>query len=436
MASYIPYETYKPTSDIWDGISPAHWEELPNKTFLKIKKNIVGGRSADLQLLSLTLNGVICRDRDSGEGKFPESFDGYQEVDIGDLIFCLFDVDETPRTIGLSDYCGMITSAYTVMKPTDLANSKFLYYYYLHHDFQKSLKPFYSGLRKVVQKDLFKSVKIPMPPIEEQNKIAVFLDTETRKVSDLITKQERLIELLIEKRDADSLDYLRSIGEAAGKAKDSNIPNLGLVDSEWTVTHIKRLARTISKGTTPTTLGAEFTDSGVRFLKGENITFGKVEPSPEFWISENTHILMSRSALNAGDILVVIAGTVGKSAVLSQSLLPANTSQAIAFIRPFDTEVSEWINFWLSLSITKELMSLGTVKTAQPNISMENLGNIPIALPPIRSISEILSVIDQRNKKIDLLIERSVTSIKLLKERYESLISSAVTGKIDVRELA
>jgi type I restriction enzyme S subunit len=110
------YDTYKPSGVAWLGDIPEHWEALSNKHIFKLKKNLVGKKSGDFVLLSLTLNGVIKRDMENPQGKFPAEFNTYQEVNNGDFIFCLFDVEETPRTVGLSNYDGMITGAYTVME--------------------------------------------------------------------------------------------------------------------------------------------------------------------------------------------------------------------------------------------------------------------------------------------------------------------------------
>src|SRR5688572_6715601 len=113
------YEAYKDSGVDWLGQIPEHWETLANKYIFKLKKNLVGKRSGDFTLLSLTLNGVIKRDMENPQGKFPAEFNTYQEVEKGDFIFCLFDVEETPRTVGLSNFEGMITGAYTVMEIND-----------------------------------------------------------------------------------------------------------------------------------------------------------------------------------------------------------------------------------------------------------------------------------------------------------------------------
>ncbi len=110
-----PYQKYKDSGLPWLGQVPEHWNLIPNRGLIKRRKILVGERHRNYQLLSLTKQGVIVRDVASGKGKFSADMGTSQEVRDGDLIFCLFDVPETPRTVGLSCHDGMITGAYTVL---------------------------------------------------------------------------------------------------------------------------------------------------------------------------------------------------------------------------------------------------------------------------------------------------------------------------------
>ncbi len=164
----LRYERYKDSGVQWlgDGI-PEHWEALANKFIFNLKKNQVGKKSADYVLLSLTLKGIVIRNLENG-GKFPAEFDTYQEVKKGDFVFCLFDVEETPRCVGLSDYNGMITGAYTVMEPNENFDRSFLYYFYLNLDADKRMKPLYTGLRNTISKDNFFAFKPLFPHFQNK----------------------------------------------------------------------------------------------------------------------------------------------------------------------------------------------------------------------------------------------------------------------------
>jgi type I restriction enzyme S subunit len=187
--SFPRYEQYKDSGEGWLSEVPAHWQLMPNKAFLLNTNDLVGTNSSDFILLSLTLSGVIVRDIESGKGKFPAEFDSYKAVESKDLVFCLFDLDETPRTIGLANHAGMITGAYEVLRCRPLALPSYICYFYLHVDEFKGLRPWYTGLRKVVRRDTFMSIKLALPPMDEQKTIASFLDRETAKIDALIEQR-------------------------------------------------------------------------------------------------------------------------------------------------------------------------------------------------------------------------------------------------------
>lgn len=184
------------------GQVPNNWEVAALRRSLRLKKRVVGQAWAGYQLLSLTKRGVIFRDTSENHGKFPESFASYQVVEVGDMVCCLFDIDETPRTVGHSTIRGMITGAYSVFGCEDQATAKYLYYLLLHVDEVKGLRPYYSGLRKTVRPPEFLSIRMPLPPREEMVRITSFIESEMAKIDALRSLTERSIQLLKERRSA------------------------------------------------------------------------------------------------------------------------------------------------------------------------------------------------------------------------------------------
>jgi len=184
------------------GLVPEHWDLSPVRRALRLAKRTVGQRHENFKLLSLTTRGVIERDISENFGKFPESFDTYQEVRPGNFVFCLFDIDETPRTVGVSEIAGMITGAYAVFDCLLPRYAQYLYYLFLHLDNCKGLKPFYTGLRKTIRPPKFASIRIPFPPEDEAVRIGEHIESQTSKIDELIARTERSIDLLREKRAA------------------------------------------------------------------------------------------------------------------------------------------------------------------------------------------------------------------------------------------
>lgn len=186
----------------WLGEVPEHWEVVPNKSMMTRCKELVGEKWSTTSLLSLTKKGVILRDIESGDGKYPADFGTYQEVATNDIVFCLFDIDETPCTVGIAKHDGMITGAYTVLRCHADSSPEYITYFYLHIDSFKGLRPFYTGLRKVVRPPTFMSIKMPRPPHAEQTAIATFIDDKKDKIDRLVSEAESVIILLQERRTA------------------------------------------------------------------------------------------------------------------------------------------------------------------------------------------------------------------------------------------
>ena len=189
----------KDYSSLISSLCPDHWKIVRNKSFLSLTGEKVGKKASEYVLLSLTTKGVIVRDIESGKGKFPKDFDTYQIVKPNELVFCLFDIDETPRTVGLVETEGMLTGAYTAFKVhTELANPEYIYNYYLCVDNIKALKPYYSGLRKTVRADKFQQIYMPLPPLDEQQAIVAYIEEKCEKIDKLASELQSEIDYLKE----------------------------------------------------------------------------------------------------------------------------------------------------------------------------------------------------------------------------------------------
>jgi type I restriction enzyme S subunit len=178
-------------------------------------------------------------------------------------------------------------------------------------------------------------------------------------------------------------------------------------------------------------------DGPVRFIKIENIGEGELIETPKYTIDFDAHKQLARSQLRSDDIVFAIAGaTTGKCAIVRPEHLPANTNQAVAYIRPNSYVRPMFLVAWLQNPRLLEAMWEITSKSAQPNLSMENLGNLPIPIPPKVEQDKIVEYIHKIGGGYLTLIVEAERAIELLLERRIALISAAVTGKIDVRGYA
>lgn len=181
----------------WIGKIPKNWGLIPNKYVMKKVKDICVKYNNE-DILSLTMNGVVVRDLDNPVGKMPSTFDGYQRLNKGNLLMCLFDIDVTPRCIGLIKNDGLTSPAYSqfTLKNKNIAN--YYYYYYLNLDFTKELLHLSKNLRNSLTENLLGAVKVPLPPIHEQQAIANYLDEKVRKIDQTIEQKQELIKQLEE----------------------------------------------------------------------------------------------------------------------------------------------------------------------------------------------------------------------------------------------
>jgi type I restriction enzyme S subunit len=380
------YQKYKPITLPWLSQIPKHWELVRNKILLHEAKDTVGFEHAKYQLLSLTKGGVIIRDISSGKGKFPSDFGTYKIVSNGQIIFCLFDVDETPRAIGLSKYSGMITGAYNVFS-IEGVNPQYMEYYYISLDDVKAMRPLYTGLRKVIGINAFMQTCFPLPPRNEQDQIVRFLNWKVSQINKLINAKRRQVELLREKRrmvidevvnrqqEQIKLKYLIKI-----KSGDA-LTNIFLVDDE---------------NSCPVFGGGKLIGYYHKSNVNEkNILLGRVGANcgcvtrlrGEAWATDNALIVTANCDLDYLEYLL-----------LSANLNSMNESNA----RPLITG-HKVLNFTTKYSTD------------------------------INEQHAIVAYLDKQCKSLDKFADKLNDEIALFIEYRTCLISDIVTGKIDVR---
>jgi len=427
------YPAYKDSGVEWLGDIPMHWNTLSNKNIFKLKKNQVGNKSGDYVLLSLTLNGVIKRDMENPQGKFPAEFNTYQEVKKGDFIFCLFDVEETPRCVGLSDFDGMITGAYTVMEPNDNFDRKFLYYFYLNLDADKRLKPLYTGLRNTISKENFFSFKSFVPPLSEQTAIAEFLDRKTALIDHAIEIKQKQIELLKERRQIlIHKSVTRGLNPNA-KMKESGVEWIGEIPEGWTVTSVKYvLEMPICDGphTTP-----QLYLEGYPFVSAEAIKNGEVDfDKIRGFISLKDYLQFSKKySPKRNDIYMVKSGaTTGNVAMVRTDIEFSIWSPLAVFRANQKKVIPNYLLNYLESPTFRLGVELSWSFGTQQNIGMGILSNLPIAFPYLDEQILISEYISRVTDKVKSAISLKEQEIEKLKEYKATLINSAVTGKIKV----
>ena len=424
MNTFPKYETYKDSGIEWLGEIPDSWKVLANKHIFRLKKTLVGKYSSEYDLLSLTLKGIIKRDMENPEGKFPAEFNTYQEVKEGDFVFCLFDVEETPRTVGLSDFDGMITGAYTVFEPLRGFDRKFLYYFYLNLDAKKRLRPLYKGLRNTIPKEAFMSFKTFVPSESEQTAIAHFLDQKTAQIDAAIAIKEQQIALLKERKQILTQQAVTQGLDPTVPMKNSGVEWIGEIPAHWEVKKAKFIFDEID----------ERSNTGNEELLSVSHLTG-VTPRSE----KNVSMFMAEDYTGSktcqpNDLVINIMWA--WMGALGVSSYEGIVSPSYGVFRQKSENMFQAFYLESLLKTAKYIEHYNKVSTGLHSSRLRFYGHMffdmKIGFPSFEEQTEIVGYLVSQTSKMDAAILSQEQQIEKLREYKTTLINSAVTGKIRV----
>lgn len=428
------YDYYKDSGIEWLGEIPAHWEMVRNKSFMRPTDEKVGDRKDEFVLLSLTKQGVIVRDLSEGKGKFPKDYDTYLVVRPSNLVFCLFDIDETPRTVGLVKNVGMLTGAYTNFEFfNDLVLPEFAYYYYLKVDDVKGLRPYYTGLRKVVKANTFAQLRMPVPPLAEQKAIVEYLDRETQKINSFIAAKEKELALLDELKQAEIANAIAHGLNPDAPMKSSGISWLGDIPAHWEFARFGYIMKEMFMGRTPeysmepndmliigqkNNQKSAFCPDGIKYAT-EN--FYSSRPENEFL--RNKDIILN--TLGGGSVGRVgyFIDTENRRILTDGHLMIIRTDEK--------TLISKFLFYFLD-SKRKELERDASGSTNQVFLTVKGVSKYYSPIPPFEEQQKIVKYLDEKCANIAHLVSNIQSEIDHLKEYKQRLIADAVTGQIKV----
>ncbi|SDZ41541.1 type I restriction enzyme, S subunit [Evansella caseinilytica] len=277
----------------------------------------------------------------------------------------------------------------------------------------------------IINKKSFSDIYLKIPPLQEQRYIASILssvDEAAAKTKQIIGQTERMKTGLLQE--------LLTKGTGHFSFKNTDI---GVIPETWTVTSLKEISSKITKGTTPSTYGYCYEREGVNFIKVENITKqGIIQQHQLVKISAAAHEKLSRSNMQKGDIVVTIAGALGRTAIIPDELLPVNTNQAVAIVRINHPDCNnEYIHYALQSSMIKKHIAMVSTVGAQPNLSLKQVGDFTLPLPPLHEQRQIAAVLASMDKKL-LQEEKKLSALLAVKK---GLMQSLLSGKIPARAI-
>ncbi len=424
---YKAYSEYKDSGIEWLKYMPAHWQLIPAKHLFKRVQRPV--RSEDGIVTAFRDGEVTLRSKRRVDGFTNATKEiGYQGVRKGDLL--VHAMDGFAGAIGMSDSDGKCSPVCSVCVPwlPGVVDTK--YYGYLVR--QLAVTDFITSLAKGIRERStefrfgeFSALPLAVPPYIEQQKIANFLDHETAKIDTLITKQEKLIELLREKRQAEISHAVTKGLNPDAPMRDSGVEWLGKVPEHWSVKPAYiTFEPTVKKNSDGKETNVLSLSYGRIVKRSVDTNFGLL---PE---SFNTYQI-----INIGDLVLRLTDLQNDKKSLRVGLAKQNGIITSAYLKlKCKPMIDSYFAYYLLHSYDTTKVFYGMGGGLRQSMKFEELRRLPILLPEMKEQHNIVKFLTQKIGKFDSLIEASIQKIELMKERKIALISAVVTGKIDVRD--
>ncbi|EGR0696438.1 restriction endonuclease subunit S [Vibrio parahaemolyticus] len=417
-------------------VSDSKWNSVPAKRLFTSSKEINQGMK-ETNRLALTMKGVINRSLDDLQGLQSSDYSVYQIFEKDDLVFKLIDLENIKTSrVGIVHERGIMSPAYIrVSANSNSIYPRFYYWYFFALYLTNIYNKLGGGVRQNLTAGDLLEIPVPLIDISLQKQVSTFLDRETQRIDSLIEEKQTFIKLLKEKRQALISHVVTKGLNPNVEMQDSGIEWIGQVPKHWIVRRLKHTS-TLQSGIAKGKDNAGKETLSVPMLRVANVQDGYVKLDDVHEINVLPHEA-ERYALKDGDVLMNEGGDndkLGRGTVWKEQIKPCIHQNHVFVIRVTDIE-PEWLG-WLTQSAYAKFYFFRVSKqsTNLASISSTNVKEVHLLIPPADERKIIMEYLEKQTSKLKLLVQDVEQSIALLKEHRASLISAAVTGKIDVRE--
>lgn len=418
------YNEYKDSGVQWLGEIPSHWGL--RRTKYVWKETDSRSEFGSEQLLSVSqYDGVRKAQLDSRS----ESLKGYKIVKQDELVINI--MLAWLGGLGVSKHEGIVSPAYCVYKLQDAQNPRFLHYLYRTPMYLAEFARHSTGIvpsRWRMYTDDFGEVLTLLPPIEEQDAMVAYLDTATAKIDEAIAQQQKMIDLLNERKQIIINNAVTKGLNPDAPMKDSGVDWIGEIPEHWEVMKTSHIFHHIGSGTTPKS-GREdyYSEDGIPFLQTGDLNDGFINETSKH-ITEKALRDTNLKLYPKGSLVVAMYGaTIGKLGILN---IDTTVNQACCVLPTSDRVGNKFAMYVLSTA--KADLLLKSRGGGQPNISQDTIRNEKIVVPPLAEQNEIVQYIEHSCTPIDGAISNATNQISLLQERKQIIINDVVTGKVKV----
>lgn len=437
-----PYPAYRPSGTIWLGDLPQHWSITRLKYCLR---ELIAGGTPDSQnplywaidddqgipwvaIADMTKNPIVT----STEKRI--SIEGLAEKQLRILPAetLLYSMYASLGKVAILRVPAATNQAILGLIPDERAAVQGFLRWWLEFMEQHVTQLSSSNTQDNLNAGKVRNMPIMLPPLDEQHAIVTFLDRETTKIDALITKKERLIEVLEEKRTAlISTSVTRGLSSNVS-LNNSRVEWLGDVPSHWTVARLKQVCcESALYGANES--AESYADDGVRFLRTTDIDDnGGLRTEGAVYLDR---ALVGEYILKNGDLLISRSGTLGRSFIYNAQRHGecAYAGYLVRFVLDRDMEPRFAFYFTKSRHFA-DWLSISVIQSTIGNVNGQKYANMPLPVPPLDEQRGIVAYLDRETSRLGELIGKVREHIGALREHRTALISAAVTGKIDVRE--
>jgi type I restriction enzyme S subunit len=435
------YEKYKNTGVEWIGKIPEHWEHVK----LKWISNIYAGGTPSTSIGRFWENGTIpwLNSGTVNQNRITEPSSYITEeaveksstkwVTKGAVLIALAGQGKTKGTVAILDIDATCNQSMGAIVPENKIYNEFLYYW-LHSNYQRIRGLAGSDLRDGLNLEIIGNIFCPLPDLSEQKKIAAFLTLKITKIDLIIHHKEVLINKFQEYRQSVINEAITKGLDPDVPLKDSGIEWLGKIPENWKTSHLRHLNKKIGSGVTPKGGNEVYTEQGVIFIRSQNVHFDGLILDDVARIDLETHRKMSSTRTFYKDILLNITGaSIGRCCVVNTKE-EMNVNQHVCIIRPNDKLNSDFLNLVLQSNIGQSQIRFSITGGNREGLTFEAVKDFIIPIPDMNTQILIVDEIERKISRIIKLFDTIQLQIDKLKEYRQSLISEAVTGKIDVRD--
>ena len=421
------YSEYKDSGVKWLGEIPSHWEVVRGLAVFSENKN----KNTQLEnsiVLSLSYGKIIVK-KDIDSGLVPEEYSSYQIVKPGFIIVRSTDLqnDKTSLRIGYVCNEGIITSAYLGLQVKGNNNGKYLYYFLHDWDITKEIYRHGNGLRQSLSWNDLRDVNVLLPPLSEQDAIVRYIDAATSKIDKAIAMQQKMIDLLNERKQIIIQNAVTKGLDENVEMKDSGVEWIGMIPKHWEILKLKRCAF-IKTGTTPPTNERKYFDGGrISWFTPGDMNDLHLEFASKMITKKAIDDKVGRLFPAKTIYFVGIGATVAKVSACDFEASSNQQINAIICNKSLDYRFATYV-----LKSEQEFIRNMANYVTLPIINQSDTGLIDMIVPPKFEQQAIIAYLDKQMQRFDSAITNCQRQITLLQERKQIIINEVVTGKVKV----